>query len=581
VINLIKKIQKLVLVLLSAVLIGTIFVPPIRVEANRRPLRDLHIVIDPGHGGRDPGAIYPRGSANPRYRESEVVLDISLRIRELFRNTDINIHMTRTTDVYRSLAQRSSFANNLNADLFVSVHLNSFTNPAANGTETYYIGTHGQAAALSAGLEDGYHLETGESNAHSINIGGIEVFEGDEDFEPRREMNPYLDIVPLSNDSNRRQNSRLLAQNIQRRKIQNLGLTDIGVRTANFHVLRETNMAAALSEIGFLSNAGDRAVMLTERGRRLSSEAIYLGILDYLVARGYDVPAHYFDLNPMPPQPPTPPQPSPPGDSTQISGMLQTGVTRLNTSFHQGPGTSYNVISTVTGSTNVRITGRTGDWYRVIVDGTTGFMRQSAVSRTRQNAVVSTNNAHVRAGRGTGYRSLTQVARGTRVRVDRRAANWSRITVNGHTGWIRNNDLYVENAMRPGRTIANNVAVHTRPRAGATVRHRLPSNTQLMIVQRTTDGWSQIRIPHNNGTLQGWVRTNQIENRVHSRRLVRNGALRSGRGTEFNRIATLPNNSNVTVRSRVGTWYHVHVNINGRRQYGWLHQNNLQRLPLR
>jgi len=264
----------------------------------------------------------------------------------------------------------------------------------------------------------------------------------------------------------------------------------------------------------------------------------------------------------------------------QITRIRQTGVTRRSATFREGPGSSYATIRTVRGNTNLRITGRTNSWYRVVVNGTTGWLRRSAVARTRQNAVVITNNAHVRAGRGNSYSSLTQLPRGQRVTVRRRTGNWSRVTVNGHTGWIRNSDLRTTNAMRPGRTIANNVAVHARPRSNSNVRHTLPRHAQLMIVQRTTDGWSQVRIHHNGGILRGWVRTNQIETRIHSRRLVRDGALRSGPSTNFNRTRTIPRNTSVTVRSRVGNWYHVHVNINGRRHYGWLHRNNLRRLPL-
>ena len=261
----------------------------------------------------------------------------------------------------------------------------------------------------------------------------------------------------------------------------------------------------------------------------------------------------------------------------QISGMVQTGVTRRNTAFRRGPGASYSQIRVVNGSTNIRITGRTGVWYRVVVGNTVGFMRQSAVARTRQNAVVTTNNAHVRAGRGTSHRSLIRVPRGQRVRIARRSANWSRVTVSGHTGWIRNRDLNI-NAMRPGRTIANNVTIHTRPRAAATIRHTLPQGSRVMIVQRTTNGWSQIRIHNRRRTLHGWVRTNQIETRMHTRRLVRNGALRSGPSSSYNRLRTIPRNTSVTVRTRTGNWYHVHVVISGRRHYGWLHRNNLPTL---
>jgi len=260
-----------------------------------------------------------------------------------------------------------------------------------------------------------------------------------------------------------------------------------------------------------------------------------------------------------------------------ITNLLQTGVTDRNTAFRTGPGTNYNLIRTVNGSTNVRITGRTGIWYRVNINGEIGFMRQTHVSRTRQFAVVATNNAHVREGRGTSHRSLTRVAAGTRVTVARRAASWSRITVNGHTGWIRNSDLYVENARRPYHTNVNNVRVHTRPRAAATVRYRLPRNTDVMVVQRTTNGWSQIRFEHEDGTLTGWVRTNQITRQNQPRRLIRNGVLRTGPGSGYDRIRSVPNNTRVMTLARVGTWYRVRFTVNGVRQYGWLHRNNFAR----
>ena len=578
-IKLIKKIQNSALILLSAILIGTTLVPLIQVEASARPLSDLNIVIDPGHGGRDPGAVAMHNGV--QIHESDVVLDISLQIRDLLRQTGVNVHMTRTTDIDRTLAERARFANNLNADLFVSVHLNAFTNSAANGTETFYIGGHGQSAlaASAEGFyvsdEDQFDLEMIEEGMQPFEMNGRRSSfdnEFDEEVVPHHGMNPYLDIVPASSNSNRVQNSRLLAQSIQRRKIQRLGLTDRGVRTANFHVLRETNMAAALSEIGFLTNPGDRAVILTEQGRRLSAEAIYLGILDYLVARGHDVPDRFFDLN----------RDNNVTNPPNVTTMQETGVTRQTATLRRGAGSNYGSIRSIRGNTNVLITGRTDSFYRVIVNGTTGWLRRTSVARTRQNAIVTASSAHVRAGRGTDYRSLTQLSRGHRVMINQSTENWSRVTTNGHTGWIRNSDLSISGGMRPGRTTVNNVRVHSRPRANSEVRHILPRHAHLMILQRTesSDGWSQIRISHNGGTLNGWVRTNQIEARAQNRRLVRDGALRGGSSTNYSRLRTIPRNTNVTIRSRAGNWYHVHVYVSGRRHYGWLHRDNLRRLPL-
>lgn len=263
-----------------------------------------------------------------------------------------------------------------------------------------------------------------------------------------------------------------------------------------------------------------------------------------------------------------------------ITSILRTGVTRTNANFRTGPGANYSRISVVNRSTNVRITGRSGNWYRVVVGNDTGWISRNSMVQTRQVAVVNTNNAHIRSGRGTGFRSLTRVSRGHRVTVARQSANWSRVTANGQTGWIRTSDLRVVNASRPGRTRTNNVRVHTAPNSSFAVLHRLPRHAQLMIMQRTTDGWTQIRVPHNGGTLSGWVRTTEIERRVQTRRLSRNSALRVGAGNGFSRIRTLNANTNVTIRSRVGSWYNVRTSVNGNRVYGWIHADNLPRLAI-
>jgi len=268
--------------------------------------------------------------------------------------------------------------------------------------------------------------------------------------------------------------------------------------------------------------------------------------------------------------------------SSQITTVRETGVTRRTATFRRGPGTGYATIRSIRGNTNVRITGRNGDWYRVVIDGTTGWLRRTSVARTRQIAVVTTDNAHVRSGRGSSYTSLTRLPRGHRVTVTRRTGDWSRVTANGHTGWIRNSDLRTGDAMRPGRTTGNNVPVYSRPRTDSEIRERLPRHTNLMIIQRTesSDGWTQIRISHNGGTLNGWVRTSQIETRAYNRRTNRNGALRTGPGSGFQSIRTVPSNTTVTVRSRVGNWYHVHYSLNGNRQYGWLSRDNFARVSL-
>jgi len=266
----------------------------------------------------------------------------------------------------------------------------------------------------------------------------------------------------------------------------------------------------------------------------------------------------------------------------QITTMRRTGVTRQSATFRAGPSSSYRNIGEISANTNVRITGRSGNFYRVVVSGETGWIRQSAVARTRPTAVVTTNNAHVREGRSTDRRSLTRVPTGQRLTIERRTGSWSRVTVNGHTGWIRNRDISTSGGARPGQTTANNVRVHSRPRSESSVRHTLPRGAHLMIRQRTSssDGWTQVTIRHNGGTLNGWVRSNQVANQNHDRRFARNGNLRSGPGTGHSNLGTIPANSRVSIRARAGSWYRVRATVNGRTVDGWTYRDNLNRLPL-
>ena len=231
---------------------------PIAISANSaRVLANLTIVIDPGHGGRDPGATVMHNGT--QIRESDLVLDVSLRVRDLLNQAGINVSLTRERDVYVSLADRARHANQLEADLFVSVHANAFSNTTVNGIETFFFGT---AAGRSA------------QEHHGIDAALITGF----------------------SSSNRIQDSRLLAEKIQARLLERLRLNDRGVRQGNFHVIRETNMAAVLTEIGFLTSSVDRPIIISEDGRNQAAAGIYLGILDYLAAQGYEIPNRLYEL---------------------------------------------------------------------------------------------------------------------------------------------------------------------------------------------------------------------------------------------------------------------------------------------
>ena len=264
-----------------------------------------------------------------------------------------------------------------------------------------------------------------------------------------------------------------------------------------------------------------------------------------------------------------------------ITSMRHNGVMRRTTTLRSGPSSSYANRGEISGNTNVRITGRSGNFYRIDLDGSVRWVRQTAVARTRQNAIV-TQNTRVRDGRSSSANSLTRVRSGDRLTIERNTGSWSRVTVNGQTGWIRNRYIAVENAARPGRTTVGGVRVHRRPNSDSSVRHTLPRGAQLMIVQRTSssDGWTQIRIRHHGGTLNGWVRSDQIERQNYRLNVMGQSALRAEPSGSATRVATLPHGTNVSVRGRAGSRYFVRATVSGRSVEGWIHRDNLTRLPL-
>ncbi|MEC0329041.1 N-acetylmuramoyl-L-alanine amidase family protein [Paenibacillus macerans] len=174
------------------------------------------VVIDAGHGGSDPGTT----SFSNRH-EKEFTLALALKVQELLLNEPgINLVMTRESDVYPTRSERVKLANELNADIFVSIHGNSvLSSPQTTGTETYYY---------------------------------------------------------------ERSSSKELANTIHKRLVEAVGFKDRGVKNGNFQVIRETKMAAVLLEVGFLSNPADEEAMFSDEMQYKAAQAIVDGIKEYL-----------------------------------------------------------------------------------------------------------------------------------------------------------------------------------------------------------------------------------------------------------------------------------------------------------
>ena len=213
------------------------------------------IVIDPGHGGRDPGA---RGK---NLEEADLVLDVALRLeRLLLAQPGFEVVLTRRTDEYVPLEERTAIANREDADLFLSIHANASRNRKANGVETYFLNfaTTRDAEAVAA-----------RENAAS-----------------GQTMHRLPDIVKAITLNNKLDESRDFATFVQQSMIQRLrssnkAVRDLGVKQAPFVVLIGAGMPSVLAEISFLTHASEGRLLRTTAYRQRIAEALLAGVLKY------------------------------------------------------------------------------------------------------------------------------------------------------------------------------------------------------------------------------------------------------------------------------------------------------------
>ncbi len=222
------------------------------------------IVIDPGHGGRDPGAVGASGS-----REKDRTLEISLMVRDLLRIRlpELRIVLTRTVDEYVSLGARTRMANRNRADLFVSIHCNAAENRSANGFETYFL-----SRAIT-------------NDARTVQMLENNVLELDEVSSIPDDPLSFL-LVDMAQSMFQNQSSHLAGA------IQSSFSTafpvrrDRGVKRANFYVLRGAYMPAVLVEVGFISNPEEEQGLKSLDFRFRAAQAIVESIVEYAEREG-------------------------------------------------------------------------------------------------------------------------------------------------------------------------------------------------------------------------------------------------------------------------------------------------------
>lgn len=237
--------------------------PPVIIEKKVKPPRKpliskiRRIVVDPGHGGHDPGAVGPTG-----LQEKDVVLSVGLRLKEmLIEELGLDVVMTRSNDTFIPLEERTAIANKVNADLFLSVHANAAPNRAATGIETYYLNlAKTEKVAQLAAKENGTSLE-------KVSILQAILF----DLMANYKLN---DSAHLADEVQKSLHKKI--------KTRHSDVKNLGVKQGPFYVLVGATMPSILVETAFLSNAVEESRMREPAYLEMTAEGILDGVRSYI-----------------------------------------------------------------------------------------------------------------------------------------------------------------------------------------------------------------------------------------------------------------------------------------------------------
>ena len=229
--------------------------PPLRVKIKRR------VVIDPGHGGRDPGAIGKSGTY-----EKDVVLDVAKRLEKILRKKGFEVIMTRSTDEFITLQKRTEIASSKRADIFVSVHANSSLARRAQGIEVFSLRP----------------LSRSERNESQRQANQDRMFRS---LKMKRDSHQAKNIVSDMLYVYKQAESDLLASTVARELSRTVSSKNRGIKHSRFYVLRNTLVPAVLVEVGFLSNLKEERMLKKKDHRQRIASGISRGVLEYIYER--------------------------------------------------------------------------------------------------------------------------------------------------------------------------------------------------------------------------------------------------------------------------------------------------------
>jgi N-acetylmuramoyl-L-alanine amidase len=248
-------------ILLNLIVTSLILSPLLVFSKERKGLET--VVIDPGHGGKDPGAMVGK------VREKDIVLAIALRLGNIIKEQipGVRVIYTRSSDNFIPLYERSIIANKNNADLFISIHANFCSSPSVKGTETYVLGLHR--------TEDNLNVAKKENSVILLENDYTTRYEG---FDPN--LSESYIMFELIQDTNIDQ-SVAFAGILQDSFLKHAQRASRDVRQAGFLVLRETTMPGVLIETGYLSNRSEANYLMTDEGRMTLALSIFNSFKTY------------------------------------------------------------------------------------------------------------------------------------------------------------------------------------------------------------------------------------------------------------------------------------------------------------
>jgi N-acetylmuramoyl-L-alanine amidase len=224
------------------------------------------VIIDAGHGGKDPGAI---GTGRHTDTEADVALAVSLQVRDYILQyyDSVEVIMTRDSDNFVELRERTKIANEAKADLFISIHCNTNGNTSASGAETYVIGMHKTKSNMEVAKRENQVIYLEED--YEENYAGFDPNSPESMIALTMMQSQYLD------------QSILFANKVQQQFQNRVGRKNRGVKQAGYWVISYTLMPSVLIELGFISNHGEEDFLNSDKGQVYMASAIYRAFKEY------------------------------------------------------------------------------------------------------------------------------------------------------------------------------------------------------------------------------------------------------------------------------------------------------------